>query len=601
MTLSRRQMLQSSAAAAGTAVFGTVWPAPAMGAPPTLKKWVDPLAIPPVVTGPTISISMIATEHTFHRGFPEPARTLAYRLDSGTLAAAGTASAAGYLGPTIVATTGQPLTVHMTNAMADGGHPLEIDSTTIPDAEVADKESPRASTHLHGGNTRPAHDGGPEDDFRDAHTYVYDNTQDAAGLWYHDHAIGITRLNVYAGLAGGYLVRDTPATGIDTGTGDVLPAGDYEIPLIIQDKTFTSTGAQVYDDGTWIPEFFGDTPVVNGTAYPHLTVRQGVYRFRTYNGSNARFYRLNLKVKSTGAKLSFFQIGSDGGLLNRPVPLTELVLGPGERADLLVDFRGLRNGELVEMGNNAPTPFPFGPRNLHQGGAPLPQIMQFRVTNARGWTPPVPINGMDLRPVTPIERLDGAAAGDGVRTRSHSLVEIMGPNAPLMALLNNRMLHDDDYADEGEEIKRDSLEVWEFVNTTVDAHPIHLHLVQFQVLNREPVDTVAYLAASGYETGPYGLIPGSGDHPAPDPTPYLDGVLQPPAPNEMGWKDTVVAPPDMVTRIAVPFGQGAVSTPIAARAVHVPDHDAEENDYVWHCHILEHEENEMMQYYRISD
>lgn len=600
MSLSRRQVLQATAAT-GAAAFGAVRPAPAAGAPPAFKRWVDPLAIPPVVTGPAIGITMIATTHTFHSALPA-ARTLAYRLDSGTLAAAGSASAAGYLGPTIVATTGQPLTVHMTNAMAEtGGHPLEIDSTTIPDAEADDKESPRASTHLHGGNTRPAHDGGPEDDFRDGHTYVYDNTQDAAGLWYHDHAIGITRLNVYAGLAGGYLVRDTPATGIDTGSGDLLPAGSYEIPLIVQDKTFSARGEQLYDDGAWIPEFFGDVPVVNGVAYPHLTVRQGVYRFRTYNGSNARFYRLNLKVKSTGASLPFFQIGSDGGLLNRPVPMSQLVLGPGERADLLVDFRGLRDGELVEVGNNAPTPFPFGPRNLRKGGAPLQQIIQFRVTNTPGWVPPVPIAGMDLRPVTPIERLDAAASRDDVRTRTHTLVEIMGADGPVMALLNNRRLHDHDHADDGEEIKAHSLEVWEFVNTTVDAHPIHLHLVQFQVLDRQAVDAVGYLATSGYETDANGwLIPGSGPHPAPSPAPYLIGSVQPPAPNEMGWKDTVVAPPGMVTRVAVPFGQGAVSTPIAARAVHVPDHDAGENDYVWHCHILEHEENEMMQYYRIS-
>ena len=172
MSFSRRQILQASTAAAGAAMFGAVRPAPAMGAPPTLKKWVDPLAIPPVVTGSSISISMIATTHVFHSALPA-APTLAYRFDSGTLAAAGTASAAGYLGPTIVATTGQPLTVHMTNAMEEtGGHPLAIDSTTILDAEETDNESSlETATHLHGGNTRPAHDGGPEDVFTDQHTY----------------------------------------------------------------------------------------------------------------------------------------------------------------------------------------------------------------------------------------------------------------------------------------------------------------------------------------------------------------------------------------------------------------------------------------------
>lgn len=601
MSLTRRQVLQVSAVT-GVAVTVGVRPTAAMGAPPQIKKWVDALAIPPVITGSTIEMSMIRSTHTFHSALA-PSATLAYRCDAGTLVAGGTPSAAGYLGPTVVATTGQPLSVRMVNSIGStGGHPLPIDSTTIPDAEAEDQLSPRTSTHLHGGNTRPAHDGGPEDDFRDEHTYHYDNTQDAAGLWYHDHAIGITRVNVYAGLAAGYLIRDTPSTGIDTGAGDSLPAGDHEIPLIIQDKTFGADGAQVYDDGTWMPEFFGNIPVVNGIAYPHLMVSQGVYRFRTYNGSNARFYRLGLKVKSTGAAHPFFQIGSDGGLLNQPVPLTRLVLGPGERADLLVDFRGLRNGELVEMGNNAPTPFPFGPRNLRKGGAPLPQIMQFRVTGAPGWVPEAPVAGMDLRPVTPVVRLDDAAAAPGVRVRSHSLVEIMGPDGPVMALLNNRVLHDEDYADPAEAISPDSLEVWELVNTTVDAHPIHLHLVQFQVLDRQGLDAEGYLAASGYQTDDNGgLVPGTGPHPAPSPTPYLTGARQLPPPNERGWKDTVVAPPGMVTRIAVPFGSGAVTSPIAARAVHVPNHAGGENDYVWHCHILEHEENEMMQYYRIAE
>lgn len=519
----------------------------------------------------------------------------------------GTPNAAGYLGPTIVATTGEQLTVRVVNSIVD--HPLPID-TTIHGAEQADNAKPRTVTHLHGGNTRPADDGGPEDFFRDEHTYVYDNTQDAAGIWYHDHALGITRVNVYAGLAGGYLIRDTAETGIDTGAPDgALPVGKYEVPLIIQDKLIGADGQQVYDGGTWMPEFFGDTPVVNGIAFPFLSVDRGVYRFRAYNASQARFYRVGLKVKSTGRALAFFQIGSDGGLLNTPVQLTNLVLGPGERADLLVDFRGLKTGELVEMGNNAPTPFPNGPRNFHKGGAPLPQIMQFRVTGTAGWAPPAPIPGMNLRPVTPITRLDPVAA---VKTRTHSLVEVMGLDAagqmaPVMALLNNRSLHDNtEY--QGQPVTKNTLEVWEFVNTTVDSHPIHLHLVQFQVLNRQPIDTVAYLAASGYDRSGDGMLTedevGQGTYPAPAPTAaQLIGPPQLPPANERGWKDTVAVPPGMVTRIVVPFGSGAVSTPIAARAVHVPDYSATppENDYVWHCHILEHEEKDMMQYYRIEE
>jgi spore coat protein A len=626
MKLNRRQVLQVAAAGSVVALLNAR-PTAVMAAPPVLKKWVDALAIPPVITGHDIEMSMVRTTHTFRTGLPaSPA--LAYELvpGTGTVVDPGTPSAKGYLGPTIVATTGQQLNVKMTNNI--GGHPLPIDMT-IHGTQEGDQASPRVSTHLHGGNTKPAHDGGPEDDFLTDHTYVFDNTQDAAGIWYHDHAIGITRVNVYAGLAGGYLIRDTPQTGIDTGGPDSpLPTGKYEIPLIIQDKLFDlATGALVYDGGQWVPEFFGDTPVVNGTAFPFLSVDKGVYRFRVYNGSQARFYRSGLKVKATGAALPFFQIGSDGGLFNLPVPLTQLVLGPGERADLLVDFRGLPTGALVEMGNNAPTPFPNGPRNFHQGGAPLPQIIQFRVSKAQGFNPAPPIAGMNLRPVTPITRLESTPQFAGAKVRTHSLVEVMGEvmgpagpvMAPVMALLNNRALHDPAY--KGEVIAPQTLEVWEFVNTTVDSHPIHLHLVQFQVVNRQPVDTVAYLAASGYDVNQDGMIMepevGKGTYPAPSPTPYLIGAaVQPPAANEMGWKDTVVAPPGMVTRIAVPFGEKSLPipgtdpvqyTPIAARKVYQPDTtpnpdtgESPENDYVWHCHILEHEEKDMMQYYRIA-
>ena len=187
------------------------------------------------------------------------------------------------------------------------------------------------------------------------------------------------------------------------------------------------------------------------------------------------------------------------------------------------------------------------------------------------------------------------------RTRTRSLVEIMGADGPRMALLDNRPFGSTEFAQLDEPVRPGTTEVWELVNTTVDAHPIHLHLVQFQVLDRQPVDTAGYLEAAGYEVSPEGwLVEGTGDYPAPPVTPYLLGrAAQPPAANERGWKDTVVAPPGMVTRILVPFGHEAgEGLPVAAREVHVPGPG--DNDYVWHCHILEHEENDMMQYYKIA-
>lgn len=597
MYITRRQLL-TAAAATGTGLLLPVGLSRSAAAPPRVKKFRDPLTWPAFVDGTQpVALSIVNSEHAFSSQLGT-GRTLSYQLTAGRTLAEGPRPMPGYLGPTIVVPTGGQTTVQTTNAVTD--HPLwrSLDPAVHGTlAGVAGQA--RTAVHLHGGNTSVEDDGGPLDTFPVGHdgepgypnpyTYTYGNTQDAAGLWYHDHALGITRLNVYAGLAAGYLIRDTAATGIDTGDGVLLPAPPYEIPLIIQDKRFNTDGSMFYDSAPWVPEFFGDTAVVNGTAFPYLDVDQGVYRFRVYNGSNARFYRLALKIKASGALLRFWQIGSDGGLLNEPVPLTNLLIAPGERADLLVDFRGLA-GELVEIGNSAVAPFPGGARAGRRDGVPLPQVMQFRVGRAPGWTPPRPIEGMQLRPVTPVTRLDGLARGTAVRT--HSLVEISdATDEVLMATLDNRTFDSEDYA--AYPIAPNTLEVWEFANATADAHPLHLHLVQFQVLGRQPFDAQRYLD-NHYADPATGLIaPDTGPYPAPSPTPYLTGPVRAPAANELGWKDTVQVPPGMVTRIAVPFGSGAVDVPIASRRVY-------SGDYVWHCHILEHEDNEMMQRYRVG-
>jgi FtsP/CotA-like multicopper oxidase with cupredoxin domain len=554
-----------------------------------LERFVDPLAVPAYVDGTAaVGLTMVNAKHRFHGGLGDAA-TLTYRLSSGRVIADGSPPLRGYLGPTIVVPTGHPTTVKVTNRIVE--HPLarSVD-TNLHGVSRRDAERPRTSTHLHGGNTAPEHDGGPLDTFRDSHTYHYENEQDATGLWYHDHALGITRLNVHAGLAGGYLIRDTAESGIDTGSGKHLPPPPYEIPLVIQDRTFRPAGALFYEPAPWAPEFFGDTAVVNGVAQPYLRVARGMYRFRLVNGSNARFFRLSLRVRGTGDRLPFFQIGGDGGLFNRPVPLRRLLIAPGERADLLVDFRDLRVGARVEMHNHAVVPFPSG-EEATEDSRPLRQVMQFRVTAARGWRPRNPISGMDLRPVTKVTRLDRVAAS--ARVRTHSLVEILTEDDEVvMGTLNNRTFHSMDFAEKDAPVSPNSVEVWEFANTTMDAHPIHLHLVQFQVLNRQPFDGDDYLEA--HYVGANGRIrPNTGPYPAPSPRRFLNGRVHPPRANELGWKDTVIAPPGMVTRVVVPFGRGAVKAPIASRKVY-------SGDYVWHCHILEHEDNDMMQRYRIG-
>lgn len=592
MQMTRRQLLQAGALA-GAGVLA--------GAPVTATRATGARVLPGMFTEqlPTLAdlgvldlrgggrgeLWMRNARHSFHAGLGLT-DTLAYQ-------AAG--SARTYLGPVIIAERGKAFELTVHNALA--GHPLAfaLDPGLVP-AGSSDAVLPRTSTHLHGGNTRPDSDGGPEQVFLpgSSYTYRYDNNQDAAGLWYHDHALGITRLNVYAGLAGGYLIRDTPGpggTGIDTGDGTHLPPPPYEVPLIIQDRMFNPDGSFAYPpngeltlaDGTprpWAPEFFGDTATVNGKCWPNLDVARGKYRFRMFNGSNSRFYNLRFAGDTV---MDFHQIGSDGGLLDRPVRLNKLVLGPGERADVVVDFSGLAPGSTVTLANNARTPFPAGPVAVVRGGSPLRQIMRFTVTPGQGYTTPLP---GQLR-AQPLMRL---AQVPPVTTRHMPLVEVLDPaGVPIMALLNNRRFDSPDIT----RVQSDTLEQWELINTTVDAHPIHLHFTQFQVLDRQRLDVGPYLAATGYIDPATGLvIPGRGG--AVPAGPFLHGRPMPAPAQEQGWKDTVVAMPGEVTRILVPFGAAA------AGGAELAIGSSFKGEYVWHCHILEHEDNDMMQRYVIE-
>lgn len=565
MLLTRRQMLHASAAT-GAVAFLTAGKSSPRAAGPRLVKFQDELWVPPFVeAGAGLDLALVSTTHRFHSALP-PTETLAYRVPGGSN---------GYLGPTIVVPTGHALTVHALNET--GRHPFS--------RSLANGKTPTA-THLHGGNVQPDQAGRPDDTFVDSRTYVYDNAQDAAGLWYHDQALGTARLNVYAGLAGMYLVRDVPLSGIDTGAGDYLPPPPYEVPLVLQDRSFARDGSLVYPS-TWVPGFFGDTAVVNGTAFPFLPVERGVYRFRLCNAANARFFRLALRLHPSGEELRLWQIGTDGGLLNAPVPLRRLLLAPGERADVLVDFRGLEKGAVAELVNDAKAP--YYPAPGYPGAPSLTSLMQLRVTSGDGWAPQrgEPIEGMNLRPLAPVQRLDPVATR--AKVRSHSLVETSNLiGRPTLMALDNRSYDSRDYTTVP--TAAESVEVWELANTTAETQPIHVHSVQFQVLNRQPFDPTAYLR--NYGPTRRLPLPDLPPFPAPSPTPYLTGKARGPAANESGWKDTVQAPPGMVTRIVVPFGREAVATPVAARHVYP-------GDSVWSSQILEHADNEMVQRYRV--
>jgi FtsP/CotA-like multicopper oxidase with cupredoxin domain len=595
-----------------------------------------------------------------------------------------------YLGPVILAERGTPTEIKWVNALgntADSEVLAWVDSTdqTMHWAdplngeanECAESVEPAQSptgvcaqhyagpipavAHLHGGEVPPVLDGGPDawfssDGVYKGHAfyskdgaaatnyaiYRYPNVQEAAPIWFHDHTLGLTRLGVYAGLAGAYLITDP---------GNPAPANlPPPVPLVIQDRMFDTEGQLYFPAGVpfipnpvhpfWVPEFIGDTIAVNGKVWPFLEVEPKRYRFLFLNGSNARGYEMFLVNRDTKVQgPALWQIGTDGGYLDAPVKidpnapkgqLQRLVMLPGERADVIVDFAGLAPGTRLFLRNIAKAPYPGG--EAPQGNT-TGRIMEFRVV------PPTspdasydPATGTPLR--APMVRLADPATGTlaaGVtaqKIRQLTLNEVIGPpttvdgvsypGGPLEILVNNTELPGTPRPDftaitvggittyYSELPHEGDTEIWEVVNLTADAHPIHLHLVQFQLMNRQAFDVKKYDAvyAAAFPGGTY--TPGFGpplEYNAgnlralggnPDIGPFLKGPAKPSAPNEAGWKDTIVMFPGEVTRIVVrwaPTDLVATTDPADASYPFNPDGG---HGYVWHCHIIDHEDNEMM-------
>jgi spore coat protein A len=467
--------------------------------------------------------------------------------------------AGGYPGPTIEARRDRRIFVRWKNELPDGPHLLDAAYDTHLHGARDGEPRVRIVTHLHGGHVPPSADGHPTEWITPGGSalFEYPNLQPAATLWYHDHVLGITRLNVYAGLAGFYLIRDDVEDRLD------LPAGAYEVPLAIQDRSLNADGSLLYPQrdprviptgpnhpGPWVPEAFGDIILVNGKAWPYLEVEPRKYRLRLLNGSNSRFYHLSL------AGLPFLQIGSDGGLLESPVQLSSLLLAPGERADVLVDFRGVAGRGLV-MTNDAPDgPFsgaldPADRADPERTGT----IMEFRIApTAVGDTPALPAV------LTGVERLSPQAAVVRDFTLTEGLDEA---DEPTELLISGSDFDDPPVASP----RLGDTEVWRFINLTRDTHPMHVHLVQFQVLDRQPLGVAAH--AGAFARGREG---GVGQPRLED---FLTGPAVPPDENERGWKDTVRANPGEVTRIVARF-------------------DGFRGLFPMHCHILEHEDNAMM-------
>jgi FtsP/CotA-like multicopper oxidase with cupredoxin domain len=427
--------------------------------------------------------------------------------------------------------------------------------------------------------------------------FQYPNEQRAATLWYHDHTLGMTRANVYAGPAGFYLLRGGPedvnlvynppsnTLGVGVNPADAIT----EIPIAIQDRSFNADGSLFYPDSReffgdipaggpfiptsdispiWNPEFFGNTMVVNGQTWPFLNVEKRRYRLRVLNGCNSRF--LILKFDDPNVKV--WQIGTEGGFLQAPLDINDfpapnqglILLGLAERADLIVDFTDVPAGTSFKLLNLGPDE-PFG------GGVPdvdfaaadpdtTGQVMEFRVAGAPAADPTSPPAALALPSIAPLA---------GGVSKPLALLEMMsmfpGFDAPSEAVLGTMEggvpMHKMWMSPITENPKVGETQVWEFYNFTADAHPMHIHEVYFQVVDRQKL-----------------VLNDLGEVAIPVMT---DGLPRAPEPWEDGsFKDTVIAYPGEVIRVRAKFDKPGL--------------------FVWHCHIVEHEDNEMMRPYFIG-
>ena len=533
--ITRRKFLEHSglvatALAAGNRHLFAMTQAPATMAAAldvnTLAKFVDPLPTLAIAkaTGRRPSPTDPKTSVPFYRIQAQETQSKVHRdLPATRLWSFGSSVP----GPTFETRSGEPLLVEWVNALP-GAHFLPLDHT-IHGAEP-DKPAVRTVVHLHGAKTGPESDGYPEDWIAPGKSslYYYPNQQDAAMLWYHDHALGINRLNIYAGLLGAFFIRDSVEDALN------LPRGKHELPLILFDRLLTHKGQLLYPvspdpQSPWVPEVFGNAILVNGKLFPYLEVEPRKYRFRVLNGSNSRIYHVSLAHENSAEDLPFHQIGTDQGLLSAPVPLTRLDLAPAERADLIMDFQEHRGGHVILKSDAF-------------------LIMQFRVSSAK-------VNDTSSLP-SALRSVPKIPESQAAQTRLLTLDEYVNKTGnPVMQLLNATHWK----APITEKPVLGSTEIWTLINPTNDTHPIHLHLVRFQILDRQTYEPWLFQTKRQL---------------------HFLGAPEPPDPNEAGWKDTVQAHSRMVTRIIVPF-EGFTGR------------------YVWHCHILEHEDNEMMRPYEV--
>jgi spore coat protein A, manganese oxidase len=575
----------------------------------------------------------------------------------------GTGQNSSYPGPTILANEGQPVTVNWQNQLPVDEHLLPVDPSILDKPLQRALEASLIPTvpHLHGGHTNSAYDGGPLQWFTQSgpegtgplevgpkfvsSTDHYDNTQQAATLWYHDHTTGITRLNVYAGLAGFYVLQD--ANRLDLEKDHILPSGPYDLNMVIQDRAFTSDGQlyvpafkgdqlpgtnmtvadlvpetfyQAKGDGapSILPGFLGDTNLVNGMAWPKLDVAAGDYEFRLLNGSDGRFYVLKLSDPNVAVHL----VGTDGGLLPHAQTVIDgdgiqhnnefIVLGPGERLELVFDFSKLHSGDTVRLENvgSLLTPFQGVSDDGHLLGSVPPagpndpegNIMQFNVNTSLKPFHATVENGTTL--VKDFVDLTTDANHDGVAdSASHvrklgafDTTDQFGRATNLLGKAEAGNASADTTGQSGgdfgplafsapvtEKPLLGTTEQWDIFNFTPETHPIHLHLVQFQVFEKVHIDFQGPdKNGIPVDTDHDGRITyGVGSTPDFTKADIWIGNKEPLRPEDTGPHDTVNVDPHEMVAIVAKFDKPG--------------------DYVWHCHILTHEDHDMMRPYTVVD
>lgn len=558
----------------------TATASPAAATSAGLTPFVDELPVPPVLrpqrgaqgTG-VLRIRARSTTVSLHRALP---RTPVWAYE-------------GHLpGPTIEVRRDAGLRVHWINKLTG---PLPIVAVTGPPgsqnepgrsgATPKDLSAMPAWTavHVHGAAVGGDSDGWPENGVSpgDRSVYTYPNRQRATGLWYHDHAMNLTAYQVYAGLAGMYLIRDAEEDALH------LPSGRRELPLMLKDVNLDQdgdgrfTGRLLHKMEQGANEFFGPYTTVNGRIWPYARFRPTSYRLRLLNAANARTYRLVL-LDGSGAPVTGAMrlIGTDGGLLGMPVavPPEGLVLAPAERADVLLDLHAYA-GQTLTLVNTAAAPYAGAPA-AHPPGVPdpahrlaFPQVMQLRVAPGPAPAPQLPatlsptfrrLTHDDLPPEhghrlimlvkssKPLREMAPAPDGPGIVRIKAANGTTAGFRMAAGTWADANTIH----------VIQDSWEIWRVLNLSGQTHPIHLHLVQFQILRREAYD------ASGFD-------PATGE--ADPPIQHLATLPVPP--EEAGWKDTVRVNPNEMAVVAARFA----------------DHSGR---YVYHCHLLEHEDAGMM-------